>query len=183
MDQERAGEEKIMLKLIAVIFLALSFKSANQPCSPYDYEISGGIGTTKYGYIEALTERENGKHYTGLGMEAIPSRYLSLRWIHKEAKDLNSQTINLHSPGVLRVSLIENWQHWRDPRTMVGLAIDAGTLKMNYQTNFGDRKIFECILAREFALDKNYYVEPLLQMYSSNTNEFWQLKFRFMWRR
>lgn len=172
-----------MLKLIVAIFIGLSFKSANQPGLPHDYEISGGLRTARRGYIEALTERENGKHYTGLDMEAIPSRYLSLRWIHKEARDLNSQTIDLHSPGILKISLIENWQRWRAPRTMLGLAFDIRILKASYQTNFSDRKVFEAILAREFALGKSYYVEPSFRTYSSNMSDFWQLKFKFIWRR
>lgn len=173
-----------MLKLIVAIFIGLSFRSANEVKYPYDYEISGGLKTAKYGYIEALTERENGEHYKGLDWEAYPSRYLTLKWLCKEAKEINSQTIDVHYPiGVLKIGLVENWQGWEDRRSMLGLGLDLGFLKARYQTNFDDRKAIELDLSREFEIGNNYYIEPVFKAYSGSNKKFWQVKLRFVWKK
>lgn len=173
----------MIAKLLIALFISLSFRSANQPNVKHDYEV--GLGWKgQYHNFEIERERENGIKYKAHQLTLLPSKYLTGDWLVKEARDIDSESLSLNYPiGVLKISLVESWQEWKDPRTLVGLSFKTDGLDIDYQTNFSDRKIFRFRLGHKFKTRRKYYLEPLIIYNNISGKKFWQMKVILGWQR
>lgn len=184
-----------MGKLILAVFMAVSFRSANAPDSPTDYEVSGGA-KGKYYSAQALTERENGAYYSGCDVSGTSPAFfkeswgigeayyqVSGKWYAKEARGINTQTVSIDRimPMGFRYGLTNSWIDWKDYRPMVYAGVEGSLVKYVVRVGKG-RYMSSFRIGREFPVSKGFYIEPFLKAESVNDNDFWQAKVQVGWK-
>lgn len=183
-----------MLGKLLFLFFSLSFRSANLPDLPHDYEGKFGFETEQSNF-SILKERENGMEYLGLDCRYRFERkilfvggtgYLfdwEAEWYVKEAKEIDTQTIRVTSPLKdfnMNVGLALNSNYWQDSKLLLSFLYEIGSLEYSLETNFNDRIVQSLKLSNKFSIsekeDYDFYVEPLFLYKLVDDSTFWQMK-------
>ena len=165
----------MMTELLA-IFLSFSFRSANLPEKPNDYEVGGGFKVYNF-MAEGYKERENGIKYDIFKTEH-KSDYTEVSYYLKEAQGIDSQSVSVFYPvrPAVSIGMTENWQAWKDGATLAYLKFQTSSVMVRFQKGDG-REIFTARVGKQFPLPRSmFYLEPMAVYERVDSKRFWQGK-------
>lgn len=165
-----------MIELIKItaLMLSLSFRSANMPDMPYDFEVAGGI-ENKHGQSSYFYERENGKNYYGVDSES-DYKYIGFTNYKRTAKNIDNQNLYLLYPtGNFRFGLSCGTMAWKNPQPLLTILWKSEHFKANYSKG-KIRESIEIDIRHKVAISDQISIIPLFIFKQFNDKKFWQTK-------
>lgn len=165
-----------LIKVVAAV-LSLSFRTANTPDEPFDFEFMFGT-ESKYGKSMFLSERDNGESYYGYDV-GYDFRYVKFDSYKKTSKNIDSQLLSvLYPTDNFSFGLAYSTEKWKEPRLLITTVYKNKYLEVDYSRGVG-REIIEVDLRYEIVISKQISIVPLALFKKFNNDNFWQAKIVF----
>ncbi len=162
-----------MIKIL-ILILSLSFRTANLPEQPFDYEIEGGLRGT-HNRATMMIERENGSRYTGRNILLGNDRFEFSDFV-KTAKRMNYQRFSAMYPlNKFSIGLVLGLEKWGNPDGLASIKYKNKYVKFLYAKGL-EQEIAELDIMYEYKLSKRISLIPLARLRHSGINTFWQCK-------
>ena len=166
---------------LLILLLSLSFRTANLPDCPFDYQVVTGLkGKTNLITFEA--ERENGRYYWG--QETIYKRgKIEFSSFVKTAKDINSQKISYLYPvkkisDKLSFGYEYAFQGFSNPKCLLTVSYIGRVFRFRYSKGFG-RSDLVMKLEKKFSVTDKFGLVPFVDIRRYDKKSFWQFKVSF----
>lgn len=164
-----------MIDSLLIVFFAISFRSANLPDKPFDYELTAGLNT---GSIETavLWERESGERHSGYEVKA-ESKCFRFNAYKRTAKKIGRQKLS-YFPFVKKhfsCGVACETRQWREPELQLTALWKNEYLEASYSAG---RKRQAATIEAQYRtpLGKHIFLKPLFICRRFNSNFFWQAK-------
>ena len=164
----------LQLIKFSIILFSLSFRSANIPQHPFDYEIKSGVENE---YIKGsfFYERENGKYYDGNDIRFL-YKYAAFDVYRRTANSIDIQKLSLLYPFThVLLGLSYSTIKWTDPEPLLTALIKKEYVTVNYSRGL-KREIVEIDLFYKIKIAKQLSISPLFVIKKFDNNLFWQTK-------
>ena len=174
----------MLSKLLLSAFVSLSFRTANLPDQPTDYEYKGGL-KSETSEMSGYRERENGIVYNGFNYNRS-SKHNYTAILYKEAQQIDSQSFAIKYPvNDWGIGAGLNSQKWDHGEPMVMIQYKNKIVDIIYEIA-NSRQIINSKISEEIPLKNNFYLEPLAlyhyEIIDDNKKDYWQAKLIFGYR-